>query len=89
MTKPLMDLISQLGIKSTIYIDDIRITNQCPQAMRNDIITVKQIFNAAGWIFANEKESTISQNFIYLGFYFDTLKMRYSVPSQKIKQLES
>ena len=89
MTKPLMDLISQLGIKSTIYIDDIRITNECPEAIRNDITTVKQIFNAAGWIFANEKESTISQNFIYLGFYFDTLKMRYSVPSQKVKQLES
>ena len=89
MTKPLVDFIMQLGIRIAIYIDDIRLTNNGVDGLNEDRTVVKQIFNNAGWVFANEKESEISQNFVYLGFYFNTLTMRYSVPAHKIDQLES
>ena len=89
MTKPLVDFIMQLGIRIAIYIDDIRLTNKGVDGLNEDRTVVKQIFNNAGWVFANEKESEISQNFVYLGFYFNTLTMRYSVPAHKIDQLES
>ena len=88
LTKPLIDLASNLGIKSVIYIDDIRVTCKSRELMLDQRRTIRQIFQSAGWEFSDEKESEISQEYIFLGFAFDTRTMRYSVPVGKIHQLE-
>lgn len=88
LTKPLMDLISSFNIKSVIYIDDIRLTCKSKDLMIEHRRTVRQIFQSAGWEFSDEKESAISREFIFLGFTFNTLSMRYSVPPGKIRQIE-
>ena len=88
LTKPLIDLASSLGIKSVIYIDDIRLTCKSRDQLLEQRRTVRQIFQSAGWEFSDEKETEISQEYIFLGFTFNTKSMRYSVPVGKIHQLE-
>ena len=89
LTKPLMDLAASLDIKSVIYIDDLRLTCNSRETMLDHRRTVRQIFQSAGWEFSDEKETEISRQYIFLGFTFDTEKMRYSVPVGKIQQLET
>ena len=89
MTKPLIDLLLTIKIKTIIFIDDQRVTQQPAVQLEKDIITVKQVFNAAGWIFQDSKQTAISNEYIYLGFVFNTNNMRYSVPYNRITQLES
>ena len=86
--KPLIDFASSFDIKLVIYIDDIRLTCHSRELMLEHRRTVRQIFQSAGWEFSDEKETEISRKYIFLGFFFNTETMRYSVPPGKIDQLE-
>ena len=67
ITKPLIDFASSLNIKVVLYIDDFRITCIFKYRLEDEALTIKQIFNNAGFIFNDEKESEPSREFEYLG----------------------
>ena len=88
ITKPLIDFASSLNIKVVLYIDDFRITCIFKYRVENEARTIKQIFNNAGFIFNDEKESESSQQIEYLGFIYDTTSLAYSVPSKKLEKIK-
>ena len=89
LTKPFQDYLLSKSIRSVIYIDDIRVTNQNIHSLEQDTKTIKQVYSNAGWVFAEDKESKSSQKYEYLGFIFDTRNLKYSVIEGKIVQVES
>ena len=88
ITKPLIDFASSLNIKVVLYIDDFRITCIFKYRLEDEALTIKQIFNNAGFIFNDEKESEPSKEFEYLGFLFNTISLTYSVPSKKLEKIK-
>ena len=87
ITQPLIDFILKLDIKIVIYIDDSRLTSFPKQLLEDQSVTVKQIFNAAGFCFNLEKETESSQYYQFLGFNFDTRSFIYSVPPEKLAKI--
>ena len=57
LTKPLIDHLSRLKVKSTIYIDDIRCNSDSDISTSQDTLTIKEVFTRAGWIFNDSKET--------------------------------
>ena len=88
LTKPLIDHLSNLGVKGVIFIDDIRTNNDSDDSVKKDAITIKEVFSQAGWIFNESKESSPSQEVFYLGFYYNSVTERYKVHEGKISQIE-
>ena len=88
LTKPLLDHLATRDIKSNIFIDDQRINNDTAVAVSEDTLIVKKVFNKAGWVFNDEKETPPEQTVYYLGLWFDSTTLRYSVHEHKIAQIE-
>ena len=88
LTKPLLDHLATRDIKSNIFIDDQRINNDTAVAVSEDTLIVKKVFNKAGWVFNDEKETPPEQVVYYLGLWFDSTSLRYSVHEHKIAQIE-
>ena len=88
LTRPLQDHLLSQGVRSIIFIDDLRVANQRKDGVEEDSKKIKEVYGKAGWIFAEEKESEASQVYIYLGFIFDTRSFKYSIIEGKIVQVE-
>ena len=88
LTKPLIDHLSKLNIKSTVFIDDIRSNNVSIASVSRDTQVVKEMFSKAGWTFNESKETPPSQEVYYLGFYYSSVTERYKVHGSKIRQVE-
>jgi len=88
LTKPLIDYLANMNIRSIIFIDDIRVNNRSAEAVAKDTIVVKKVFTQAGWTFNNDKETSPSQEVYYLGFYYDSETQKYRVHENKICQVE-
>ena len=88
LTKPLLDHLASKHIKSTIFIDDIRINGKSVETVIKDTSTVKNVFSKAGWTFNDSKETPPSQEVYYLGFFYDSVKQKYRVHENKIRQVE-
>ena len=88
LTKPLIDHLASKKIKSTIFIDDIRINSKSADAAIKDTLVVKDVFSKAGWIFNDGKETSPSQEVYYLGFFDDSVKQKYRVHENKIRQVK-
>ena len=88
MTKPLQDYLLCIGIRSIIFIDDLRVNNNTKEEVEKDSKKIKEVYGKAGWVFAEDKETESSQLYVYLGFQFNTNTFRYSVIEGKILQVE-
>ena len=88
LTKPLIDHLGTLNIRSNIFIDDQRINNNTAVAVSKDTIIVKQVFTKAGWVFNNSKETPPEQVVYYLGHWYNSTTQRYKVHDNKIAQVE-
>ena len=93
ITKVLKPVIAFLrstwGILISIYIDDILIQHNNPNQCFFHAQLVALLFNCLGWSFKIEKcDITPRQNFIHLGFEFDTKSMMISCPIEKISRLQ-
>ena len=88
LTKPLLDHLASRDIRSNIFIDDQRVNNDSAAAVSEDTLIVKKVFNKAGWVFNDEKETPPEQTVYYLGLWFDSTTLRYSVHEHKITQIE-
>ena len=88
LTKPCIDHLSNLDIRSVVFIDDIRVNNDSIASVSRDTQVVKDVFSKAGWTFNESKESSPSQEVYYLGFYYDSVKEKYRVHPSKLSQIE-
>ena len=77
-----------IGIRSIIFIDDLRVNNNTKEGVEKDSKKIKEVYGKAGWVFAEDKESEASQLYVYLGFEFNTNTFRYSIIEGKIVQVE-
>ena len=88
LTKPLIDHLGTLNIRSNIFIDDQRVNNKTAVAVSKDATIVKQVFTKAGWVFNDNKETPPEQVVYYLGFWYDSTTQKYRVHDNKILQVE-
>ena len=77
-----------LSIKDSIFIDDNRVNNNTATAVSKDVVTVKEVFTKAGWIFNDDKETPPQQVVYYLSFWYSSITGRYQVHENKIRQVE-
>lgn len=81
-----MARIRAMGIRCTIYVDDILIIASTPEQARHDTQIVWNILTEAGFLINTDKaELTPQQQLKFLGMIINTLNMTVSVPKPKLK----
>ena len=88
--KPVIAFLrSMWGILISIYIDDILIQNKDKHTCSLHAQLVVLVMNSLGWGFKPEKcEIVPKQEFLHLGFLFNTVNMTISCPPEKITRLQ-
>lgn len=84
--KPLSAYIASKGIRHTIYLDDGRVTADSKPQAGQDLETVLEVLEKAGWSLALEKSdtpNTVAQEKMYLGFLIDTASMSVRLGKEK------
>lgn len=85
--RPIMRHLHELGIKSDIYIDDLRVVSPTREKCSRDMNIVRSILFAAGFVEAKSKAVEPTQSGVFLGLINDFALLRYSVPESKLISL--
>lgn len=82
--------LRNLGIRISSYLDDIFICNSCPTTLVSQLNTTISLLTSLGFTPNYEKSKLIpSFSLIHLGFNWDSLTMKVSVPTEKIIKVRS
>ena len=88
LLKPLKIYLHSLAIRFSCYIDDSRIIAKSPELASFQIKFVKRCFELLGWNVNEAKsEMTPTQNLFYLGFYTNTVEMKYYSAHWKLNEI--
>ena len=84
MLKPHCNYLRSLGIKMSIFIDDMRILAATFDLCKQHTEIALDIFDRAGWIVNVEKSSTKPlQEMLFLGLINSSSDMKYYIPQKK------
>jgi hypothetical protein len=86
LLKPVKAYLHRLGIRTTIYVDDGRVTAATAAETSAKMLLSKTLIQLAGWNIQWAKTSLEpTQQLYYLGFVTDTVKVRYYTPPKKLE----
>lgn len=90
LLRPIIRILKSLGIRCLIYIDDLLILDQDRERLaRSMAVAMELLQNEVGLQLKLSKgQLTPSQHFRCLGFMWNTVNMRCSVPPKRIKGLQ-
>ena len=90
--KPILAYLASLGIRASIYLDDLKINAASKALAWKHYQITKDVFLKAGFVISAEKSdefSDISQQKLYLGFIMDSVSMTASASSGKLASVTS
>lgn len=82
--RPIISHLHGLGIKSDIYIDDLRVVADSKENCAKDMETVREVLSASGFVESKSKAIPPTQCGIFLGLTNDTLQLLYRIPDSKL-----
>ena len=84
LLQPVKAYLHSKGIKLSIYVDDGRVAAASEQLALEQLAVTLEVLQSCGWNVQWLKTSTTAeQRHLHLGFYTDTVSMRYFFPDQK------
>ena len=90
LVKPILAYLASLGIRASIYLDDLKVNAQTKALAWEHYQITKNVFRQAGFVISAEKSdefSDISQRKLYLGFIMDSVSMTASASSEKLSSV--
>lgn len=86
--RPVVERLRALGIRLTVYLDDILLMAQCPRTLSQQLHTAVNLLQGLGFVI-NETKSTLvpSQMGILLGFCIESVVATFSLPSRKVTKI--
>ena len=90
ITKPVVSTLRRLGIRMSLYLDDMLLMADSVQEARAHLRAAIEILVALGFVI-NMGKSTFqpSQKLEFLGFCIDTQNMILSLPHQRLHSLQT
>ena len=87
--KPVVSHLREMGIKISIYIDDMVLVNSNPSTLVNQGIYVMDLLKSLGFQI-NEAKSVLTptQKIQHLGFCINSASLDVSIPTRKCEQVE-
>ena len=86
LLKPILAYLHNLSIKCSIFIDDGRLLHMDCEYLRKTTQFTLKVLHRAGWTVNKRKSHLIpTQQLFYLGFFTDTVNMRYYSNIKKIE----
>jgi len=87
--KPIAGILTKMGIRIIVYLDDMLITNSTLKGTRDDILTLKYVTDNLGFLINMEKSVFIPMQFIeFLGILVDSTNMRFLLPEEKVATIQ-
>ena len=87
---PIKTYLRQLSVKFSMYIDDASIIHENKEELIQITQFVTNVLETAGWKINYEKSSLEpSTNQKYLGFFADTVKMKYFADQNKLLKIQA
>ncbi len=84
LTKPLVSLLREVGIKLIIFLDDILVMGDSDRDTKGSCDQALLLFTNAGFTINSERSIvTPTQQIDFLGFHIDSQAMTYSLPIEK------
>ena len=89
MMKPVVAFLKERGIRLIIYFDDLLVLCNCTDILRSQVSFKKDLFQALG-LLINDKKSqlTPTQDIVFLGPRVSTIQMKFSLPKEKLVQIQ-
>ena len=88
LMRPVMTFLREQGYQNSIFLDDIWIHNDTREKCYKNINQTIRLLQKLGFLINFEKRLlTPTQNIEYLGFIFDTVQFRISLPLKKQDKL--
>ena len=92
LVKPILAYLASLGIRASIYLDDLKVNAQTKALAWEHYQITKDVFRKAGFVISVEKSdefSDVSQQKLYLGFIMDSVSMTASASQDKLSSVIS
>ena len=88
LLKPVVALLRRLGLRMTVYLDDIIVFNQTREGILRDRNSTLWLLQNLGFVI-NWKKSVLDPSHCmeYLGFVLNSMEMNLSLPKEKMNQL--
>ena len=85
LLKPVMSLIRQQGVRSIVFLDDILLMAGSKERLLRQVQEIVQLLQLLGFVVNFEKSQlNPTQRIQYLGFEIDLVRMRISLPREKV-----
>ena len=88
ITKQPIMILRQQGIIIVIYIDDILVMGRTEAECRCNLMTAIKLFQDLGFLIKWEKTTHPSQTWEFLGWDFNTISNKISVPLKKLQKIK-
>ena len=88
LTKPILEVAQNFGIRLTIYIDDLLSMNKDPSKLLGDATKLVHLIISLGFVINTEKSVLEPRQSVeYLGIMFDSQDFTMSLPKRKIEKI--
>ena len=85
LTKPLVALLRESGIRLTVYLDDILILCSCQDTLINQLKYIRDLFQVLELLIINKKfQREPAQEIVFLGLTISTTTMQVLLPRKKV-----
>jgi len=89
MLKTPVAYLRRMGIRLTIYLDDVLIMNQTREGALRDCKNALEVLQGLGFLINLEKSVTIpTQEMEFLGFLVNSIKITLSLPIKKVQKIQ-
>ena len=88
MLRPHVAFLRSLGIRTIIYIDDLKVYGISKEKTDRNVIVCKWALDQAGWVAHRQKpDDEPSQIMLFLGMISDSLQMKFILPEAKVEKI--
>ena len=88
LLKPVMSLIRQQGVRSIVFLDDMLLMAGSRERLLRQVQEIVQLLQLLGFVVNFEKSQlNPTQRIQYLGFEIDSVRMRISLPKEKVARI--
>ena len=90
ITKPILAHLHELGIKASMYIDDLLLIDKCSGKLTRSLHYTMELLHSLGFT-VNKKKSVLTptKKIRHLGFVINSVDMNLSLPKEKISNLQN
>lgn len=90
LTKPIMAHLHEIGIRASIYIDDLLLIDKCRNSLISSVNYTTGLLENLGFTVNREKSVLFPTRRIqHLGFVLDSANMNLSLPHDKVSNLQT